>query len=172
VAQMAPMRSPLESPCQYPSGNRDNQSNHKKKTIDGSFGEERAAIIKFDTSVPSSWVDGVTRLLPKRPPVCVPTRRWEQLVDDSRRFLAGELSKKAVALGWDAFDLFGCDRDKPFDRIDQLGLCWLIAGDRLVNLLENGAIIETWTGARQMWRRRPGEHGRVLAWELPLTGTD
>jgi hypothetical protein len=63
-------------------------------------------------------------------------------------------------------DLFGCDADRPFARIDQQGLCWLIAGYRLVDLSENAAIIETWTGARQTWRRRPNAAGRILAWEL------
>jgi hypothetical protein len=69
-------------------------------------------------------------------------------------------------LGWTALDLFGCDREKPFARIDRQGLCWLIAGNRLIELSESGAIIETWTGARQTWRRKPSEPGRVPAWEL------
>jgi len=33
-------------------------------------------------------------------------------------------------------------------------------------LTENTATIETRTGARQTWRRKPAEPGRVLAWEL------
>jgi hypothetical protein len=123
-------------------------------------------IVKYDVTVPRSWADGVARLLPDQSPISVPTRRWEQLVDDSRRFLGSELAKKAIAFGWGAFDLFGCDRDKPFDRIDQQGLCWLIAGNRIVDLSEEVAIIETWTGARQTWRRRPSGSGRVLAWQL------
>jgi hypothetical protein len=59
--------------------------------------------------------------------------------------------------------LFGCDRDRPFARIDRQGLCWLIAGNRLVDLSENAAIIETWTGARQTWWRKSSDIGRVLA---------
>ena len=51
-------------------------------------------------------------------------------------------------------------------RIDQAGLCWLIAGNRLVDLSESAATIETWSGARQRYRRKPSEPGRVLAWEL------
>jgi len=35
-----------------------------------------------------------------------------------------------------------------------------------LNLAEGAAIIETWTGARQTYRRKRGEPGRALAWDL------
>ncbi|HJU19826.1 MAG TPA: hypothetical protein VJ770_25510 [Stellaceae bacterium] len=56
-----------------------------------------------------------------------------------RRFLDGGFAKKAAALGWGPFDLFGCDRDRPFVRIDQAGLLWALNGDRLIALSENAA---------------------------------
>jgi hypothetical protein len=65
-----------------------------------------------------------------------------------------------------ALDLLGADRDRPFARIDQAGLVWLLNGNRPVMLAENTATIETRTGRRLIWRRKPGEPGRVLAWEL------
>ena len=34
-----------------------------------------------------------------------------------------------------------------------------------LNLAEGAAIIETWTGARQTYRRKRGEPGRALAWD-------
>jgi hypothetical protein len=92
--------------------------------------------------------------------------RWQQFVDDARRFLDGGFTERAASLGWDAHDLFGCNCDRPFARFDKQGLCWVIAGSRLVDLSEGAAIIETWTGARQTYRRKPGEPGRVLAWDL------
>jgi hypothetical protein len=62
---------------------------------------------------------------------------------------------KAAAFGWGPLDLFGCDRERPFARIDHLGLLWLLDG---------GTIAER--GTRQCYRRRPAEVGRVvLAWE-------
>ena len=70
------------------------------------------------------------------------------------------------ALGWGPFDLFGCDRDRPFARIDQAGLLWLLNGAKLVILAEDAATIETRTGVRQSFRRKPSDPGRVLAWEL------
>jgi hypothetical protein len=36
-----------------------------------------------------------------------------------------------VALGWGPFELFGCDSERPFVRIDQAGLLWLLNGNRL-----------------------------------------
>jgi hypothetical protein len=39
-------------------------------------------------------------------------------------------------------------------------------GDKLIALTEITATIETRTGARQTYRRKPNEPHRVLAWEL------
>jgi hypothetical protein len=83
--------------------------------------------------------------------------------------VASQSAKREILLPppWRSpFDIFGCDRDRPFARIDQQGLCWLVTGNRVVNLFENAAVIQTWTGQRQTWRRKPSEPGRVLAWEL------
>ena len=69
-------------------------------------------------------------------------------------------------MGWSALDLFGCDDTRPHDRLDEAGLIWLLGGRRLVALSASTAVIETHTGARQTWPRRPRGPGRVLAWEL------
>jgi hypothetical protein len=91
-----------------------------------------------------------------------------QLIDDIGRLVDSGFATKAAALGWTALDLFGCDREKPFARIDRQGLCWLIAGNRLIDLSESNAIIETRTGGRQTWHRKPSEPDRVLPWELNI----
>jgi hypothetical protein len=98
--------------------------------------------------------------------VDVPLRRWQIFIDDIGRFLDGPFCAAAIGLGWGPHDLFGCDRDRPFARIDQCGLLWLLDGHSLVALSDNTATIETRTGARQTFRCKPGEPGRVLAWEL------
>jgi hypothetical protein len=128
--------------------------------------EERAAIIEHDAGIPRAWAEGFACLDPARPPADVPLRRWQQFIDDVGRFLDSAFAEKATAFGWEAFDIFGCDRDRPFARIDRQGLCWLVTGNRIVNLFENAAVIQTWTGQRQTWRRKPSAPGRVLAWEL------
>jgi hypothetical protein len=43
---------------------------------------------------------------------------------------------------------------------------WLLHGDRVVALTADQAVIETSTGARQTYRRKPNEPGRVLVWDL------
>jgi hypothetical protein len=132
----------------------------------GEAEEERAGIVEYDGGIPRAWAEGFARLHPDRPPGDVPARRWLQFVDDVGRFLDGGWAERAAALGWGPYDLFGCDRDRPFARIDRAGLLWLLNGDRLVALSENTATIETRTGARQTCRRKPSEASRVLAWEL------
>jgi hypothetical protein len=129
--------------------------------------EERAAIVEYGAGVPRSWAEGFACLDPARPPADVPLRRWQQFVDDLGQFLDAGWGEKVAGLGWGPLDLFGCDRERPFARIDHAGLLWLLNGDRLVELDRRGAVIETRTGARQTFRRRPLAVGDVvLAWEL------
>ena len=117
-------------------------------------------------SVPRARAEGFARLAPDRPPGDVPPRRWLRFVDDVGRFLDSPFCAVAAALGWGPLDLFGCDRERPFARIGQAGLLWLLNGDRLLALTENTATIAIKTGAQQTYPRKPSEPGRVLAWEL------
>jgi len=128
--------------------------------------ENERVPIEHEGNVPRAWAEGLARLDPTRPPGDVPAKRWLVFLDDIGRFLDGPFCAVAAALGWGPSDLFGCDRDRPFARIDRAGLLWLLNGDRLVALTENTATIGTQTGARQTYRRKPNDPGRVLAWEL------
>ena len=134
--------------------------------IDADAIEERAAIVEYDGGIPRAWAEGFARLHPDRPPADVPAHRWRCFIDDVGLFLDSPFCQVAGALGWTAFDLFGADRDRPFARIDQLGLLWLLNGSRLVMLTDGAATIERRSGARQTWRRTPTGEGQVLAWEL------
>jgi hypothetical protein len=124
------------------------------------------ANIENSRGIPHAWVEGIARLDPNRPPADVPARRWRTFIHDCRRFFDSGFAAQAAKLGWGPLDLFGCDRDRPFARIDQGGLLWVLNGYRLIAASENTGTIETRTGVRQTWRRKPGEPGRVLAWEL------
>ncbi len=76
-------------------------------------------------------------------------------------------------LGWRPLDLFGCDRERPFARIDRAGLLWLLNGRKLVVFTADTATIETLTGAYQTYRRGSIAYGEVaLAWELVEGGND
>jgi hypothetical protein len=128
---------------------------------------EGASVVEHHGKVPRAWAEGLARLDPNRRPADVPQRRWQTFIDDVGRFLKGGWAEKAAAIGWGPYELLGCDRHRPFARIDQLGLCWLLAGNRLVDLSKNTAVIEMWaTGAQQTYCRKPNEPGRVLAWDL------
>jgi hypothetical protein len=132
----------------------------------GDLEAKPAAIVGHDGCIPIAWAEGLARLDPDRPPGDVPTRRWLTFIDDIGQFLDSPFCAIATALGWRPLDLFGCDRDRPFARIDQAGLLWLLNGDRLLALTENTAAIQTRTGAGQTYHRKPSDPGRVLAWEL------
>lgn len=113
-----------------------------------------------------AWHQGVASIDAERPPRDVPARRWRQLIYDAGRFLDSGFASQAAALGWDAYDLFGCDGERPFARIDNMGLIWLLDGNRLVALTEQSARIDMKNGVTQSYRRKPGDIGRVLAWQF------
>jgi hypothetical protein len=119
------------------------------------------------SSVPAEWLAGFARLNPDQPPGDVPPRRWLQFIDDARGFLDSPFCAVAATLGWGPLDLFGCDRERAFARIDHAGLLWLLNGDELIELDRHKAMIETRTRVRQTFRRRPVAVGEVvLAWEI------
>jgi hypothetical protein len=129
--------------------------------------DERAAIVAFDGGAPRAWAEALARLNPSKPPTDVPPARWLRFIDDCGRFLADGWATRAAALGWGPLDLFGCDRDRPFLRRDHKGLLWLLDGGIIVELHRDRATIETASGARQSYPRRPVEVDRVvLPWEL------
>jgi hypothetical protein len=110
---------------------------------------------------------GATAVLRLEAPRNMPTRRWVTLISDIAAFLSSEFAGEADALGWDELDLFGCDPDRPFARIDSAGLFLLLDGDKIIGLTDATATIETRSGARQTFRRKLGETtGRALIWEL------
>jgi hypothetical protein len=184
LAGLAGATAEIEIPAKAPAGadlaprdkNQDrwgapakiaNDANPASAPSWGKAEEERAAIIEHDGRIPRAWAEGFARLHPDRPAGDVPLRRWQAFIDDVGRFLDSPFCAVASALGWTAYDVFGCDRDRPFAQIDQEGLLWLLNGDRLIALSENTATVERRTGARQIFRRQPLAVGdAVLAWEL------
>lgn len=129
--------------------------------------EERAAIIEFDAGAPRAWAEALARLDVNRPPGDVSLKRWQRFIDDCGRFLDEGWAAHAIAIGWGPLDLFGCDRDRPFTRVEHAGLLWLLGGDKLTDLRRDSAVIERPNGIRHAYRRRPIDLGQVvLAWEL------
>ena len=129
--------------------------------------EERAAIVEHDGGAPRAWAEALARLDPNKPPRQVTLERWWRFIDDCGRFLDAGWAARAAALGWGPLHLFGCDRKRPFARLDHRGLLWEVNGGRLIVLYRDGAIIETLRGDRLRYRRRRPEVGQVvLAWKL------
>jgi hypothetical protein len=95
------------------------------------------------------------RIDPEHPPGDVPASRWRRFLADCYAFESSGLAEQARALGWNDTDLYGCDPDRPYARIDRAGLVWLLNGDRVVALTHDSAAIETSTGVRLMYRRKP-----------------
>jgi hypothetical protein len=133
--------------------------------------EERAAIVEYDAGAPRAWAEGFARLDPNSPPADIPPRRWLRFIDDCGRFLDGGWARQAAAFGWGPLELFGCDRERPFARLDHAGLLWLLNGRKLAAFTAETATIETLTGAHQTYRRSSIVYGDVaLPWELAPDG--
>jgi hypothetical protein len=130
------------------------------------FFDERAGIIEFDGGAPRAWAETLARLDPARPPCDTPPKQWLQFIDDCGRFIDDGWAPCAEALGWTFLDLFGCNRAKPFSRINHAGLLWLLNGRKLLALRPNAATIATASGGKLTFRKCANEPGRVLAWEL------
>jgi hypothetical protein len=87
--------------------------------------------------------------LEARRPDHVDVARWQQCVEDGRRFLS-TWGEQAEALGWTSMDMFGLHTPPAtphpsysrLSRYDCTGLCWLLQGRRVVALTERSAAIE------------------------------
>jgi hypothetical protein len=75
--------------------------------------------------------------------------RWQEAIEDGRRFLA-KWGSQAESLGWTSADLFGLHTPpaKPhpsysrLSRYDCTGLCWLLQGREVLALTEATATIK------------------------------
>jgi hypothetical protein len=128
--------------------------------------EELAATAEYDGGAPRVWAEALARLDPARPPSDISPMRWLQFIDDCGRFLDEGWAHRAMSLGWGPLDLFGCDRIKPFARLDRAGLLWFIGGRKLLALTTDMAVISNSSGANLTFYRRWHETGDFLAWEL------
>jgi hypothetical protein len=103
--------------------------------------------------------------LETRCPGHVPVARWQQCVEDGRRFLA-TWGAQAEALGWTARDLFGLfpipgNPHPSFNRLsryDHTGLIWLLQGKPVIALTEATAVIQSPSGTITIYckHNKPG----------------
>jgi hypothetical protein len=103
---------------------------------------------------------GTIAALEARCPDQVPADRWQDAVEDGRRFLA-RWGKQAEALGWTARDMFELQTPpaKPhpsysrLSRYDETGLIWLVQGREVVALTEATASIRGAVGNITIYRK-------------------
>jgi hypothetical protein len=98
--------------------------------------------------------------LERRCPDQVEPRRWQQAIEDGRRFLA-QWGEQAEILGWTARDLFGLHEVPPnpspnyqrLSRYDCTGLIWLLQGQPVVALSDGTAAIKSISGSITTYRK-------------------
>jgi hypothetical protein len=116
-----------------------------------------------------AWREAFRKLRPGEPPRTVPLWRWRNFLWDCSAFVADDPGWGLLALdfGWTAHQLLGANRTKPYARIDQCGLLWLVNRARIEDLGESHCVLITATGARSTYRARSAPPDEVcLPWEL------
>ena len=117
--------------------------------------------------VPAEWEEGVATLQAMSCPENVPAKAWANLITNSVRFIGSTFAARTAALGWRTADLWGCQAVRPWQRIDRLGVLWLVHDSEFVAVTADAITIRTSTGPRLTSRRlRPALSGVCLAWEL------
>ena len=98
--------------------------------------------------------------LERRCPDYVKQDRWQQAVDDGRRFVA-TWGDKAEALGWTPKEVFGLHTPPAnphpsynrLSRYDETGLAWLLNGSPVVAMSSSTAAIKSKAGSITSYRK-------------------
>jgi hypothetical protein len=95
--------------------------------------------------------------LESRCPAHIPIDRWQECIEDGRRFLA-KWGEQAESLGWTSAGLHTpLEQPHPsynrLSRYDATGLCWLLQCREVVALTADTAAIENQTGNITTYRR-------------------
>jgi hypothetical protein len=100
-------------------------------------------------------------------PLDVPLVRWRQMLRDSREFIDQQLAFLALEYHWTVPQLWGANAVKPYARIDQQGLLWLVNGSTIDDLGAGYCVLLNGTGTRTTYRVRTVPlDDTVLPWEL------
>ena len=115
---------------------------------------ERAIIVQHGPGLPPEWARGLARLCAIPTPSDFRPARWRILVTDAQQFIE-RWGVQAARLGWNAYDVFGVNATKPVERVDAAGLVRLLDGRPVVALTAGEAVIQSPTGSRLTYRRKP-----------------
>ncbi len=120
---------------------------------------------------PVAWTAGLEVFNRKPCPIAVEPKRWQQLQEDTTRFV-DRWGKQAAAFGWSALDVFGCHPENPAGRSDFMGLIWRIVGAEIRAMGTELVILQTRSGVLQRVPKYGDVRGQILVWELPPGGSD
>jgi len=157
----------IEAPTRLPEPIMTELRPHKAEVIDFLTRPiARVVLLAVPPGVPEAWVQGVADLLAMAPPASCPAERWGALREDAYHFLRDHAAR-AHALGWTGYDLFGVHPEKPWVRLDCMGLVPLLNGGSVTVLSNTEAVIEKPNGTRLTFRRRAMVSDEVyLLWNL------
>jgi TubC N-terminal docking domain len=128
---------------------------------------DAAPVAQSVGAAPREIADGVHAVLTADGAQGIPPQRWPRVQRDAARLVEDGWVERALALGWTAADVFGCDRRAPWHRLDRAGLVLLIGGHEIAELTGDNAALRTSTGSVLRYRRRPPATAPVaLLWEL------
>jgi hypothetical protein len=128
---------------------------------------DAAPVAQSVGAAPREIADGVHAILTADGAQGISPQRWPRLQRDAARLVEDGWVERALALGWTAADLFGCDRRAPSHPLDRSGLVLLIGGHEIAELTGDNAALRTSTGSVLRYRRRPPARPPVaLFWEL------
>ena len=127
-------------------------------------------VVQSVGGLPREIADGVRAIHSADGARGIPPQRWPRVQRDAAWLVEGGWARKALAFGWTATDLFGCDRRAPWHRLDRAGLLLLTGGHEIVELTGDSAALKTSTGSVLRFRRRPPARPPVaLLWELLIS---
>jgi len=135
----------------------------------GSFGSDPDRGISrksspVSTFPPAEIARGMAALRAMSVPHGLDRAAWRCVVDDAGRLIAEGWAEEALALGWTAIDLFGCE---PLGSDDDYrnGLSAWLQGRPLVLLDADSAIVRV-DERRSIFNRKRDRAGTVLLWEM------
>jgi hypothetical protein len=120
--------------------------------------------------LPQEIAEGIRAILSADGARGIPPQRWPRVQHDAAQLVERGWLERALALGWTAADLFGCDCRAPWHRLDRAGLVLSISGHEIVELTATDAALRTSTGSVLRYRRRPPARPPLaLLWELLIS---
>jgi hypothetical protein len=122
--------------------------------------------------LPAEVVDGVRAILAADGAQGIPPQSWPRVQRDVVRLVEGGWLERALALGWTANDLLGCDQRAPWYRLDRSGLVLLLGGHEVIEISSDVATLRAHTGSVLRYRRRsPAKPPVALLWEVLIPRT-